>query len=128
MNFKPPYTFSFWLLALLLLPQIVLAQTTLPIMAVSGGGCTISSELDAATKKGPVNPPDNLVFKQASRTDPCLFYERAQQMFLWLTSPRLQGSGAGEYVFNSQMFYNTWSAGSGGRNLVDFNTDAIEKG
>jgi hypothetical protein len=62
-----------------------------------------------------VTSPDNLSFEGGVGLDAdfCKFYKRAEQMFLWLTSPYGQGS----YVFSSPIFYDVWSAERGRRTL-----------
>ena len=56
----------------------------------------------SVTANGMVKPPDNVNF---SENGECSFYQTAEQMFLWATSPPLPGYGGGPYVFGSQVFY-----------------------
>jgi hypothetical protein len=74
------------------------AQTVVPDASNSAlFGCPISpSEFNgwfvsgAVTANGTVNPPDNVNF---SDKGDCSFYQSAEQMFLWATSPPLREYG-----------------------------------
>jgi hypothetical protein len=54
------------------------------------------------TVNGMVNPPDNVNFPENGE---CNFYQWAEHMFLWVTSPPLPGYGEGSYVFDSPVFF-----------------------
>ena len=56
----------------------------------------------SVTVNGMVKPPDNVSFSDQGN---CSFYQSAEQMFLWVTSPPLPGYGGGSYVFDSPVFY-----------------------
>jgi hypothetical protein len=56
----------------------------------------------AITVNGMVNPPDNVNFPEKGD---CNFYQWAEHMFLWVTSPPLPGYGEGPYVFDSPVFF-----------------------
>jgi len=80
--------------------HVVDAQTRLP-PDVDSYLCTISQHEES--------PPNNL---HALSRD-CDFLERAERMFLWVTSQ----SGRGQYVFRSPIFYDAWSTDSNLRSL-----------
>lgn len=71
------------------------ARTALP--DVPPGFCPISQD---------VVPPDNL---DASLSNDCAFLERAEKMFLWVTS---SPSAKDSYVFRSSAFFDAWSTDS----------------
>jgi hypothetical protein len=90
---------------------VATAQTVVPEASNSATfGCPISTATfkswfvsGSVTVNGRVNPPDNVNFSDKG-TD-CSFYQVAEQMFLWVTSPPLSGYGGGSYVFDSPVFH-----------------------
>jgi len=100
------------------------AQTQLPGHLTPGHDCPIDNSSAASMKAAMLGkPPDNLAF--IGGTDPCVFYERAVQMFLWVTSPTPSTVGKGSYVFNSPLFYNTWSEDIRTRRLAQITRQEI---
>src|SRR5713101_4030453 len=81
------------------------ARTALP--DVPSNFCIISQDMEL--------PPDNRA--ALPRRDDCAFLERAEKMFLWVTSP----DGQGSYVFRSPAFFDAWSTDSGLRELKPTN-------
>ena len=96
------------------LADVAGAQTTLPSHLNTSKSCHVKSDTARLMNSAKIGKaPDNLNFK--AEADPCNFYERAEQMFLWLTSPLPSPHRRGAYVFNSPMFLNAWSADASGK-------------
>jgi hypothetical protein len=83
------------------------AKYDCPISATKFKGWFVSG---LVTANGRVNPPDNVNF---SGNGDCSFYQSAERMFLWVTSPPLVGYGGGSYVFDSPVFYEVSPPGGG---------------
>jgi len=121
------YTFVLAALALAFAAHIARAQTELPPDLNTSVSCHIkndSARLINSAKIG--KAPDNLQFNGGG--DACRFYERAEQMFLWLTSPVPSKRGQGSYVFNSPLFYKVWSTHIGARSFAQITRDEIGHG
>jgi len=116
-------TFVLAAVALAFAAHIARAQTELPPEKLNKSvACHIKNDsvrLISSAKIG--KAPDNLQFKGGS--DACSFYERAEQMFLWLTSPVPSKRSQGSYVFNSPLFYKVWSTGIGTRSFAPITRD-----
>ena len=97
---------------------VATAQTVVPDGSNSAKyGCPLSpAEFKSwfvsglVTANGRTNPPNNISF---SGKEDCSFYQTAEQMFLWVTSPPLVGYGGGSYVFDSPVFYEVSPSGGG---------------
>jgi hypothetical protein len=97
---------------------VATAQTVVPDGSNSAKyGCPLSPAVfkswfvsGLVTANGRINPPDNISF---SGKEDCSFYQVAEQMFLWVTSPPLVGYGGGSYVFDSPVFYEVSPSGGG---------------
>jgi type IX secretion system substrate protein len=85
--------------------------------------CTVPSTLfkswftsGTVTLNGPVNPANSITF---NTTPNCNFYDWAEQMFLWVTSPAPKNYGGGGHIFNSPVFFDVTPPDSlGNRQLI----------
>jgi hypothetical protein len=111
--------FLLMILALALSDHFARAQTELP------DNIAQYCPADFAKWIKPIESPDNLSFDES---DACNFYRRAEEMFLWLTSPVLFKQRQGSYVFNSPLFYRAWSADADRRSLAPITRDEIARG
>ena len=81
--------------------------------------CAVSSaefagwfKMGTVTANGVVNPADSVNFRAVGN---CSFYKWSEQMFLWLTSPEIDG----RRIFESSVFYNiSVPAPDGTRTLI----------
>ena len=104
-----------------LLPAAPASAQTLPSDASST--CTVSASVfntwfqtGTPTLNGVVNPANSVTFPN---TPNCSFYQWAQQMFLWLTSPApaTYGGGGGR-IFSSPAFYTVSPADASGKRTL----------
>ena len=103
-----------------LILTIVLSVATLPALAQTVPTdpevtCSVSTaefnswfQAGSPSLNGVVNPANSVSFPN---TPNCSFYEWAEQMFLWLTSPAPQIYGSGGRIFDSPTLFRRVAAG-----------------
>jgi hypothetical protein len=99
-------------------------QAAVPNDAISQ--CPVSATIfkgwfasGAVTLNGIVNPASSVAFPNIPN---CTFYQWAEQMFLWLTSPAPSNYGQGSHVFNSPVFYNVSPIDANGQRTLTPNS------
>ncbi|MFY9223529.1 MAG: hypothetical protein WAQ98_12720 [Blastocatellia bacterium] len=102
--------------------------------------CTVESKTfnnwfvkGIVTANGLVKPANSVNFNDTTPNPPvpntinCNFYQWAEQMFLWLTSPIPSSNGDGGHVFNSSTFYTVLEDGTMIPNMNGINAIGIRK-
>lgn len=118
----------FGLMLVLCLSVLFANAQTLPNNAQpsAGDNCNVSSSAfksffqgGIASVNGVVNPANSVTFTNNTALHNCDFYQWAQQMFLWLTSPApaTYGGGGGR-IFSSPAFYTVSPADASGKRTL----------
>jgi hypothetical protein len=116
------------LLAFLCFSAIFAGAQTIPTDAkpAAGDDCSVSTTMfnsffhgGTAAVDGVVDPANSVTFTNNTALHNCDFYQWAQQMFLWLTSPAPPSyGGGGGRIFASPQFYTVSPADSGGKRTL----------
>lgn len=112
------------LLACLCLSVLLASAQSLPNDAQAT--CTVSNTMfnsffhsGTAAVDGVVDPANSVTFSNDTAKHNCDFYQWAQQMFLWLTSPAPETyGGGGGRIFASPAFYTVSPADSSGKRTL----------
>ena len=120
--------YAFTMLAVLSVTAVFADAQTIPTdpsLPVGSGNCNVSPTLfnsffhSGAAVNGVVDPANSVTFTNNTSLKNCDFYQWAQQMFLWLTSPApaTYGGGGGR-IFASPSFYTVSPADASGKRTL----------
>lgn len=117
---------AFGLLAFVGFSALLADAQSLPSNPQPSFNCAVSSTMfkgffqgGTAAVNGVVNPANSVSFTNNTGLKNCDFYQWAQQMFLWLTSPTppTYGGGGGR-IFASPQFYTVTPADTNGKRTL----------
>jgi len=114
------------LLVLLCFSALLASAQTLPANPQPSVNCAVSPAMfkgffqgGTASVNGVVNPANSVTFTNNPALANCDFYQWAQQMFLWLTSPTPPSyGGGGGRIFASPQFYTVTPADANGKRTL----------
>ena len=95
--------------------SVHLPQDVLPTCTISPDSFNAWFAGRKATENGAVTPANSVTFQH---NDNCDFYQWAERMFLWMTSPASGTYGSGGTVLESSLFYTVIVDSAGGRHLM----------